>query len=143
MKKAKPGKAWWSIPKRLRPKCHEKKSAGFSNVYGRMEWKDIAPTITGGCTTFSKGRFGHPSQNRTISVFEAALLQTFPEDYVFDTPFMEYVCNIVGNALPCDFAEVVARQCAEAILAERAKPKRRRTAGPSAVMAFTGLQKRR
>lgn len=120
MKNAKPGTAWWNIPKGLRPKCHKKKSAGFSNVYGRMKWGSVSPTITGGCTTFSKGRFGHPTQNRTISVYEAALLQTFPPDYVFDTPYMEYACNIIGNALPCDFAEVVARRCAEA-LAERGK----------------------
>lgn len=116
IKQAKPGKAWWNgIPKHLRPDCHETKEAGFSNVYGRMKWGKVSPTITGGCTTFSKGRFGHPTQNRTISVYEAALLQTFPPDYVFDTNFMEYACNIIGNALPCDFAEILAQQCAEAI----------------------------
>ncbi len=126
LKRAKPGRAWWSgIPKRLRPGCHESKDAGFSNVYGRMKWGMISPTITGGCTTFSKGRFGHPSQNRTISVFEAALLQTFPADYVFDTPFMEYACSIIGNALPCDFAAIVAKCCARAIRRHEAAAKRR------------------
>lgn len=115
LKQARPGKHWRSIPKRLRPKCHQDKDAGFSNVYGRMTWDKIAPTITGGCTTLSKGRFGHPEEDRTISVHEAALLQTFPGDYIFDTPYMEYVCNIIGNALPCDFAETLARQCAAAL----------------------------
>ena len=115
MKHAQPGKSWRKIPKRLRPECHQDKEAGFSNAYGRMSWNDVSPTITAGCTTFSKGRFGHPTQKRTISVREAALLQTFPSEYVFDTPFMEYACSIVGNALPCDFAEVFARQCASAI----------------------------
>jgi DNA (cytosine-5)-methyltransferase 1 len=122
IKKAKPGNAWWSgIPKRMRPECHQSKDAGFSNVYGRMKWGSVSPTITGGCTTFSKGRFGHPTQNRTISVYEAALLQTFPVDYVFDTPFMDHACNIIGNALPCDFAQVVAQQCADAIHDFKAK----------------------
>jgi DNA (cytosine-5)-methyltransferase 1 len=121
LKQAKPGKPWRSIHKRLRPPCHQDKEAGFSNVYGRMRWDTISPTITGGCTTLSKGRFGHPEEDRTISVREAALLQTFPADYVFDTPFMEYACNIIGNALPCDFAEVLARQCADALRACRAK----------------------
>ena len=39
------------------------------------------------------------------------MLQTFPLNYQFDTPFMDHACNIIGNALPCVFAEVVARQC--------------------------------
>ncbi len=132
IKAAKAGKTWTSIPEELRPKCHKGSYQGFTNVYGRMEWEQPSPTITGGCTTFSKGRFGHPVQNRTISVREAALLQTFPEDYRFDTPYMEYVCNIIGNALPCDFAEVVSRQCQiELVAARKRKPngKRKRTAG--------------
>lgn len=112
---ARVGQHWKKIPKRFRPTCHQEHDVGFQNVYGRMRWASVSPTITGGCTTFSKGRFGHPTQDRTISVREAALLQTFPADYVFDTPYMEYVCNIVGNALPCDFAEALARQCASAI----------------------------
>lgn len=112
---AKSGKTWPSIPEELRPKCHQGAYRGFTNVYGRMEWDQPSPTITGGCTTFSKGRFGHPVRDRTISVREAALLQTFPEDYKFDTPYMEYVCSIVGNALPCDFAEAVSRSCRSAL----------------------------
>ena len=115
LKQAKPGRSWTSIAKRLRPKCHQDRTTGFSNVYGRMRWTEVSPSITGGCTTFSKGRFGHPQANRTISVREAAILQTFPLDYVFDTPYMEYACKIVGNALPCDFAEVLARACTDAL----------------------------
>ena len=78
-----------------------------------MEWDRPSPTITGGCTTFSKGRFGHPTADRTISVREAALLQTFPRDYRFDTPYMDYVCSMIGNALPCNFAEALSRRCVE------------------------------
>ena len=111
IKLAIPGGRWSRIPKHLRPECHQSREAGFSNVYGRMRWDEAAPTITGGCTTFSKGRFGHPSADRTISVREAAMLQTFPSGYTFDSPYMEYVCNIIGNALPCDFATAVAKQC--------------------------------
>ena len=117
MKVAKAGKTWTSIPETLRPNCHQGGYKGFTNVYGRMEWDQPSPTITGGCTTFSKGRFGHPVQDRTISVREAALLQTFPESYRFDTPYMEHVCNVIGNALPCDFAEVVSRQCQMGLVA--------------------------
>lgn len=115
LKHAVPGKVWTEIPESLRPKCHQGKYRGFTNVYGRMTWNEPSPTITGGCTTLSKGRFGHPSQSRTISVREAALLQTFPEDYIIKTPYMEQAANIVGNALPCDFASVVAEKCKKAL----------------------------
>ena len=116
IKAAKVGATWTQIPEKLRPRCHQDGYIGFTNVYGRMQWDRPAPTITGGCTTFSKGRFGHPEANRTISVREAAFLQTFPDDYRLDTPYMEHVCNMIGNALPCDFAETISRKCAEKLL---------------------------
>lgn len=111
IKAAKPGKSWTVIPESLRPNCHKGDYKGFSNVYGRMLWDQPSPTITGGCTTLSKGRFGHPDANRTISVREAALLQSFPSDYVFDTPYMGHVCDIIGNALPPLFAKKLAESC--------------------------------
>ena len=121
---AKPGATWAAIPEDLRPECHKRGYAGFRNVYGRMSWDEVAPTITGGCTTLSKGRFGHPDMDRTISVREAALLQTLPPDYKIDTPYIEYACNIIGNALPSDFAEVVAKKCLEALLTNvQSRPK--------------------
>jgi DNA (cytosine-5)-methyltransferase 1 len=115
----KPGQNWKCIPEKIRPKCHQGDYCGFPNVYGRMSWDDVSPTITGGCTTLSKGRFGHPTENRTISVREAACLQTFPDDYIFDTHFMAHVCDIIGNALPCDFAFSLAKQCYEAIIKQK------------------------
>ena len=111
LRHAVPGDGWTRIPKRLRPACHQKPTAGFRNAYGRMRWDEPSPTITGGCVTLSKGRFGHPEAQRTISIREAALLQTFPPGYVFDCGYVEHVAAMIGNALPCDFAEVVARQC--------------------------------
>jgi DNA (cytosine-5)-methyltransferase 1 len=116
---ATPGCHWKKIPKRYRPDCHQDNKTGFSNVYGRMKWDEVSPTITAGCTTLSKGRFGHPEEDRTLSVREAALLQSFPSDYIFSSPYMEYVCEMIGNALPCDFAEVLARSCAKSIYEHR------------------------
>ena len=113
IKAAKAGETWTHIPEHLRPNCHRDGYIGFTNVYGRMEWDRPSPTITGGCTTFSKGRFGHPKADRTISVREAALLQTFPLDYRLETPYMDYACNMIGNALPCNFAEALSRRCVE------------------------------
>lgn len=115
LREARPGESRSKLPEALRPPCHKNRQEGFSNVYGRMAWDQVSSTITGGCTTVSKGRFGHPEKDRTISVREAALLQTFPIDYIFDTPYIDHVCEIVGNALPCDFAEVLARQCLTAL----------------------------
>jgi DNA (cytosine-5)-methyltransferase 1 len=80
-----------------------------------LAWDEPSATITAGCTTLSKGRFGHPEYDRTLSLREAALLQTFPPDYRFDTPYMERACEIVGNALPCVFAEAIARSVASAL----------------------------
>jgi DNA (cytosine-5)-methyltransferase 1 len=113
LRKIKPGVSRANLPNYLRPECHKSSDQGYSNVYGRMSWSQLPVTITGGCTTLSKGRFGHPSQLRTISVREAARIQTFPDDYVFDCPYMEYVCGMIGNALPCDFAEILASSVAK------------------------------
>lgn len=103
------------LPKELRPECHKDSDKGFSNVYGRMNWDVPSPTITGGCVTLSKGRFGHPQSNRTISVREAAVLQTFPLTYKFRSPYIDKVCTIIGNALPPDFAAAMAQACFDKI----------------------------
>lgn len=116
LKHLKPGGSRFDIPDELRPKCHRGKNQGFSNVYGRMAWDAVSPTITGGCTVLSKGRFGHPSESRTISVREAARLQTFPDTFEFATNYIEYACQIIGNALPCEFARVMSKACQEELL---------------------------
>lgn len=124
LRATKAGKSRSELPDDLRPECHKGDYGGFSNVYGRMSWNQPSPTITGGCTTLSKGRFGHPSQLRTISVREAAALQTFPADYDFATDYMEYACQIIGNALPPKFAEVIAKQCLNHLKQNERKQKR-------------------
>lgn len=115
LRATRPGQSRASLPVELRPECHKHTNTGFSNVYGRMSWDEPSPTITGGCTTLSKGRFGHPSQLRTISVREAALLQSFPREYCFNVVHMDKVCNIIGNALPPRFAEIMASACLHSI----------------------------
>ena len=111
-----PGETWLKIDEKLRPSCHRNGYVGFTNVYGRMSWDKAAPTITGGCTTPCKGRFGHPDMERyTISVREAALLQTFPPNYRFVTDQMEAVCDLIGNAVPPLYAKLAARKIMAAI----------------------------
>jgi DNA (cytosine-5)-methyltransferase 1 len=83
--------------------CHEQ-CDGFKDVYGRMKWDDVAPTITTGCFNPSKGRFLHPSQNRNITLREAALLQSFPSTYYFDLSRGKCLAAaMIGNALPPEF----------------------------------------
>ena len=106
-----PGQTWVTNDESIRPQCHQNGYRGFGNTYGRMTWDQVSPTITGGCTTASKGRFGHPDKSRyTISVREAALLQTFPKNYRFVTEQMEAVCNLIGNAVPPLYAKLVAKK---------------------------------
>jgi DNA (cytosine-5)-methyltransferase 1 len=98
--------AW---PKRLRLRCHDKCS-GFKDVYGRMSWDDVAPTITTGCFNPSKGRFLHPVQDRAITLREAALLQGFPKRYKFPKKAGKCaVAMMIGNALPPPFIAAHAR----------------------------------
>ena len=84
-------------------RCH-RDCDGFKDVYGRMAWRSIAPTITTGCFNPSKGRFLHPSQNRCITMREAALLQTFPRRYYFPADAGKVkLAVLIGNALPPEF----------------------------------------
>ncbi len=88
------------LPRRQWLKCH-KKCGGFKDVYGRMAWDDVGPTITGGCINPSKGRFLHPEQDRAITLREAALLQGFPRDYKISLSRGRfYAADMIGNALP-------------------------------------------
>ncbi|MBY0034272.1 MULTISPECIES: DNA cytosine methyltransferase [Bacillus] len=100
-------------PAELLLECHKKGNVGFGDVYGRMDRNAVAPTITTGCISYSKGRFGHPAEDRAISLREAALIQTFPIDYKFtgqlsDEPFKgskEKMATQIGNAVPVKLAE--------------------------------------
>lgn len=83
--------------------CH-KRTDGFYDVYGRMAWDEVSPTITTGCVNPSRGRFLHPRQNRAISLREAALLQTFPPNYFISLRDGKYAAaRLIGNALPPTF----------------------------------------
>jgi DNA (cytosine-5)-methyltransferase 1 len=91
------------LPKSRQLECH-KKSDGFKDIYGRMAWDDVAPTITSGCFNPSKGRFLHPARNRVITMREAAVLQSFPRRYKFDVSMGKTsIALMIGNALPPEF----------------------------------------
>ena len=95
-----------SFPPDLVLKCHRDYPNGFRDVYGRMHWDQPSPTITGGCTNITRGRYVHPDQDRGISLYEAAKLQTYPDNYVFAGNFGEKSLQI-GNAVPVRLAQVM------------------------------------
>jgi DNA (cytosine-5)-methyltransferase 1 len=87
-----------ALPRRLQLTCHLG-HRGHPDVYGRMKWDDLAPTLTTGCTDVTKGRYAHPEDDRAITLREAALLQTFPTKYRFKGGSGE-IATQVGNAVP-------------------------------------------
>ena len=92
-------------PKHLRLQCH-KGFSGYSDVYGRMSWDAPASGLTTRCTSYSNGRFGHPEQDRALSIREAACLQTFPEDFIFEGS-MASMARQIGNAVPVRLAKLI------------------------------------
>ncbi len=99
-----------ALPAGIGPQCWSKVD-GFRDVYGRLHWDRPAVAITARCRTPSCGRFVHPEQHRGLSVREAALLQGFPESYVFEGPFDDKYKQI-GNAVSPIFAAELARHIA-------------------------------
>jgi DNA (cytosine-5)-methyltransferase 1 len=114
IKASKPGGTWRDWPFELRADCHQRASGStYPGVYARMAWDEPSPTMTTQCYGYGNGRFGHPEQDRAISLREAALLQTFPESYCFVPPgekvsFTE-VGRWIGNAVPVALAEAIGR----------------------------------
>jgi DNA (cytosine-5)-methyltransferase 1 len=89
------------LPDHLLAECHRvsANTIGHRNVYGRMAWDEVAPTITARFDSFTRGQFGHPDQVRSISLYEGSLLQTFPVDFKFIGTKVQ-VASQIGNAVP-------------------------------------------
>lgn len=107
------GGFWREWPEDLKLACHKKEGgASFRSVYGRMSWDDVAPTMTTYCIGLGNGRFGHPEQDRAISMREAALFQSFPINYNFQNPANPLstatIARHIGNAVPVKLGEVIA-----------------------------------
>lgn len=114
IKASKPGGTWQDWPEELRAPCHRRSSGqSFRSFYGLMSPDEPAPTITTEFFNYGSGRFGHPSQPRTITPREAAILQGFPQDYKFlpeDTGVKFSVLGkMIGNAVPPVFGKIIAQ----------------------------------
>lgn len=102
-----------SWPANLILECH-KKHKGHTDVYGRLRWDSLASGLTTRCNSLSNGRFGHPTQNRAISIREAALLQTFPSAFRFNGS-LNSKAKQIGNAVPPQLAKCIAEVLLEKI----------------------------
>lgn len=114
IKKSIPGGSWKDWDEELRAPCHKKESGKtYSSVYSRMRWDRPSPTITTQFYSFGTGRFGHPEQDRAISLREGAMLQTFPRKYKFfdkKTPFsFKKIGVYIGNAVPVRLGVIIGR----------------------------------
>src|SRR5690625_3166542 len=117
---SRPGGTWRDWPKNLVANCHRAESGRtYSSVYGRMEWDKPSPTMTTQCYGYGNGRFGHPEQDRAISLREAAILQGFSHDYSFipkgGKVNIKTLGRLIGNAVPVDLGRAIARSIAQHI----------------------------
>jgi DNA (cytosine-5)-methyltransferase 1 len=124
---SRPGGTWRDWPEHLIADCHRAESGRtYSGVYGRMEWDKPAPTMTTQCYGFGNGRFGHPEQDRAITLREAAIIQSFPRDYVFIPDGCEVsfkvLGRLIGNAVPVDLGRAIARSIISHLTAIGSQP---------------------
>jgi DNA (cytosine-5)-methyltransferase 1 len=109
-----PGGTWADWPMSMKASCHNKQSGStYSAVYGRMKWEAPSPTITTQCYGYGSGRFGHPEQDRAISLREAACLQSFPDTYKFvpsgEKISFKRIGRWIGNAVPVKLARAIGQ----------------------------------
>lgn len=84
IRQSKPNGTWQDWEEDILPSRYKKESGkSYKSVYGRMSWDDVSPTLTTQFYNYGTGRFGHPEQDRAISLREGALLQSFPQNYIF------------------------------------------------------------
>ena len=114
------GGGWWDIPEKLRLRCHQnvdRRSGGWPDVYGRLKIDGQAPTITGGFDSFTRGRYGHPLQNRPLTPREAARLQGFPDNFRFSGTRGD-VRSQIGNAVPPPLAAAIGGSILRTLMIE-------------------------
>jgi DNA (cytosine-5)-methyltransferase 1 len=111
---SKAGGTWRDWDRDLVAKCHKKKTGKtYPGVYGRMSWDEPSPTMTTQFFGFGNGRFGHPHQNRAISLREGAILQSFPRNYKFVAKgkpvYIKTIGRLIGNAVPVKLGKAIGK----------------------------------
>jgi DNA (cytosine-5)-methyltransferase 1 len=121
---SRPGGSWADWRPELRADCHKAATGkGYRGVYGRMRADEPAPTITTQFFGFGNGRFGHPTQERALSLREGAILQSFPPDYSFAPPGesiqFKKLGRLIGNAVPVALGRAIARSISIHMMEDR------------------------
>lgn len=111
---SKPNGTWLDWDEDLKLPCHKKNTGRtYKSVYGRMSWDEPSSTITTQFYNYGTGRFGHPIQNRALTIREAAILQTFPIDYKFYEDKRNIILKRlgihIGNAVPVELGFVIGK----------------------------------
>lgn len=101
--------AWKDNPE-LQLQAYIGKDSCFRDVYARLFWDKPSPTITTKFISYSNGRFGHPEQNRALSIREGAAIQSFPKGYKIKSKSITDAARIIGNAVPPKFARALGKQ---------------------------------
>ena len=114
IQQSKPGGTWHDWDNELLPDCYKRPSGlTYSSVYGRMSWDEPSPTITTQFYIYGTGRYGHPEQNRALSLREGAILQTFPKNYKFsrNSGLITYktLGRQIGNAVPVALGKIIGK----------------------------------
>lgn len=129
-----PGGTWRDWPKHLVAECHQRETGRtYPGVYGRMVWDEPAPTLTTQFYGFGNGRFGHPEQDRAISLREGAILQGFSGTYSFvpeGAPIrFKALGRMIGNAVPVTLGEIIGRSTAAHLGSAATRPKTKKRTG--------------
>ena len=111
---SRPGGSWNDWPEELKLDCHKRQSgSSFTAVYGRMLWDAPSPTMTTQFIGYGSGRFGHPEQDRALTLREGAILQSLPGNYEFVAPGepleLNVVARMIGNAVPVMIGELIGK----------------------------------
>jgi DNA (cytosine-5)-methyltransferase 1 len=111
---SKPGGTWRDWDGKLVAACHKRESGkSYASVYGRMPWDEPAPTVTTQFYGFGNGRFGHPEQDRALSLREGAILQSFPKKYDFvakgQPVYIKTIGRLIGNAVPVNLGKAIGK----------------------------------
>ncbi len=112
IRSSKQGGTWMDWDDDLIAQCHKReRGSSYKGVYGRMRWNAPSPTITTQFFNYGSGRFGHPDQDRALTLREGAILQTFPREYEFirpmEKPLFAKIGRWIGNAVPVRLAEMI------------------------------------
>ncbi|MBL1141441.1 MAG: DNA cytosine methyltransferase [Proteobacteria bacterium] len=120
IKQSKPGGTWRDWNSKIVTKCHKKHTGKFySGVYGRLEWNKPSSTITTQFFGYGNGRFGHPEQNRALSIREGALIQGFPKKYKFlegnSSIKFTHLGRLIGNAVPPKLGHIIGNSIVKSL----------------------------